>query len=112
MPITCFIQYKINPYKVDLFEQYAKNWGEIIPHYGGDLLGYFMPYEGTSDIAFGLVSFQSLADYERYRDKLRQLPQSVENFELAKAGEFIIEENRSFLRSVEGTYKQAPTSAI
>ncbi|WP_228553355.1 hypothetical protein [Pseudoalteromonas sp. PPB1] len=28
--ITCFIEYRIDPGKLDLFEQYARNWGEII----------------------------------------------------------------------------------
>ena len=47
MTITCFIEYRIDPFKVSLFEQYAENWSKIIPECGGDLLGYFVPHEGN-----------------------------------------------------------------
>jgi hypothetical protein len=26
--ITCFIRYEIEPFKVDAFNEYARNWGE------------------------------------------------------------------------------------
>ena len=64
MTITCVIRYRIDPRQRDAFEQYARTWGEIIPRCGGDLVGYFLPHEGTSDIAWGLISFDSLAAYE------------------------------------------------
>ncbi len=105
--VTCFIQYKINPFKVNEFEQYAKNWGEIIPQCGGDLLGYFLPHEGTNDIAYGLISFNSLADYESYRSRLKNDEQGFANFSMAQQQQFIIEEHRSFLKIVSNTYKQA-----
>ena len=35
-----------------------------IPKCGGDLIGYFMPHEGTNNIAIALISFDSLAAYE------------------------------------------------
>jgi len=105
--VTCFIQYKINPFKINEFEQYAKNWGHIIPKCGGDLLGYFLPHEGTNDIAYGLISFNSLADYESYRARLKTDELGFTNFSLAQKQQFIIEENRSFLKIVPQTYKQA-----
>lgn len=105
--IRCFIQYKINPFKMNEFEQYAKNWGNIIPQCGGDLLGYFLPHEGTNDIAYGLISFNSLADYESYRARLKNDKQGFANFSLAQEQQFIIEENGSFLKIVPQTYKQA-----
>ena len=105
--ITCFIQYKINPFKIKEFEQYAKNWGEIIPRCGGDLLGYFLPHESTNDNAYGLISFNSLADYENYRARLKNDDKGFANFSMAQAQQFIIEENRSFLKIIPQTYKQA-----
>ena len=65
MTITVFIRYQIDPFKKDLFESYAKRWLEIIPKCGGDLVGYWMPHEGTNIIAFGLISFASLAELTR-----------------------------------------------
>lgn len=108
MTITCFIEYKLDPFKIDEFEQYAKNWGEIIPACGGDLLGYFLPHEGSNNRAFGLISFDSLADYESYRSKLKENRHGKENFLFAQSEKFILEEKRSFLKVLPNTYKLLP----
>ena len=68
MTITCFIRYQIDPFQKDEFRKYAENWGRIIPRCGGHLIGYFLPHEGTNDVAWGLIAFDSLASYEAYRD--------------------------------------------
>ena len=112
MKITCFIEYRIDPFKAELFEQYAENWSEIIPLCGGDLLGYFLPYEGSNDRAFGLISFNSLADYEAYRDRLRKSDIGKANFVFAQTEQFINEEKRSFLKVVQSSYKRAPEGDI
>jgi len=112
MTITCFIEYKINPYKLAEFEQYAQNWGEIIPHCGGDLLGYFLPHEGSNDTAYGLISFNSLKDYEEYRTRLKTDKAGKDNFVFAQQEQFIIEEKRSFLKVVANTYKKAPQELV
>ena len=106
MSITCFIEYKIDPYKMAEFELYAKNWGEIIPACGGDLLGYFMPHEGSNYVAYGLISFNSLADYESYRTRLKIDKDGKENFDFAQQEKFILEEKRSFLKVVPETLQQ------
>ena len=67
------------------FETYAKNWLTIIPACGGDLLGYFMPHEGTNNIAHALISFESLAAYEAYRARLRADPAGKANFRVRRA---------------------------
>src|ERR1700678_2101949 len=63
MKITCFIRYQIDPFQGDAFRTYTEAWGRIIPRCGGQLVGYFLPWEGTNDIAWGLVAFDSLAAY-------------------------------------------------
>ena len=60
MTITVFIRYQLDPFKRDLFEEYARRWLNIIPRCGGDLKGYFMPHEGTNNIAFALISLRAL----------------------------------------------------
>ena len=72
MTLTCFIRYDIDPFKRALFEQYAQAWGRIIPRCGGQLIGYFLPHEGSNDVAWGLIGFDDLAAYERYRAALRR----------------------------------------
>jgi len=100
MTVTVFIRYQIDPFKRAQFEDYARKWLSIIPACGGDLIGYFMPHEGTNNIAFGLISFDSLADYESYRARLRDDAQGKANFEFAEAHRFILAEERTFLRKV------------
>jgi hypothetical protein len=101
MTITCFIRYRIDPFQRAEFEAYAKRWLEIIPRCGGDLLGYFLPHEGTNDIAWGLISFPSLAAYEAYRTRLKGDAAGRENFGFARDGRFILSEERTFLERVE-----------
>jgi hypothetical protein len=104
MTLTCFIRYQIDPFQRDEFQRYAENWGRIIPRCGGHLVGYFLPNEGTNDIAWGLIAFDSLASYERYRQRLKCDPESRENFAAAQAKRFILREERTFLEVVDGTF--------
>jgi hypothetical protein len=101
MAITVFIHYQIDPFKRAIFETYAKRWLGIIPKCGGGLLGYWMPHEGTNNIAFALISFESLAAYEAYRARLRADDEGLANFNFAEQNQFILAEERTFLRQVE-----------
>ena len=84
MTVTCAIRYVLDPFKRDAFETYARNWLTIIPACGGDLIGYFLPHEGTNNIAHALISFESLAAYEAYRARLRQDSAAMANFRFAQ----------------------------
>jgi hypothetical protein len=110
MKITCFIRYQIDPQQRDAFAKYAATWGGIIPRCGGDLLGYFLPHEGTNDIAWGLIAFENLAAYEAYRIRLKADPEARANFALALAQRFILREERSFLENVVGTFAMRAAS--
>ena len=101
MAITCFIRYRIDPFQRDAFGDYARRWLEIIPRCGGDLLGYFLPHEGTNDVAWGLIGFDSLAAYEAYRARLKADPEGRANFAAAQSKRFILREERTFLENVE-----------
>jgi hypothetical protein len=103
--ITCFIRYQIDPFQKEEFKKYAENWGRIIPRCGGNLVGYFLPYEGTNDIAWGLISFDSLASYEAYRARLRTDPEARKNFMMAQSARMILREERNFVEVVDGTYE-------
>ncbi|WP_374675072.1 NIPSNAP family protein [Ideonella sp.] len=103
MTITCFIRYQIDPFQKDAFRQYAEAWGRIIPRCGGHLIGYFLPHEGSNDEAWGLIGFDDLAAYERYRATLKSDPEGRANFEWAQRQRFILREQRSWLEDVAGT---------
>jgi hypothetical protein len=100
MTVTCAIRYVLDPFKREAFETYARNWLTIIPACGGDLMGYFMPHEGTNNIAHALISFPSLAAYEAYRARLRQDKAAMENFRFAEEQKCILVEERTWLRPV------------
>jgi hypothetical protein len=104
MTITCIIRYQIDPFQRDAFKKYAENWGRVIPRCGGHLVGYFLPYEGTNDVAWALVAFENLASYETYRTRLRGDSEARENFARAQAQRFILREERNFVEVVDGTF--------
>lgn len=103
MNLTCFIRYQIDPFQREAFRAYAEAWGRIIPRCGGRLVGYFLPHEGSNDIAWGLIGFDSLAAYERYRAAPRADPEGRENFAFAQRERFILREERSWLEDVART---------
>lgn len=98
MSITCFIRYEIDPFKREAFEEYARNWGQLIPRCGADLIGYFAPHEGSLTTAYGVYTLDSLASYEQYRERLRNDALGRENFEFARKERFILREDREFLK--------------
>ena len=109
MKITCVIRYQIDPFQRDAFNKYAENWGSIIPRCGGHLVGYFLPHEGTNDVAWGLIAFDSLAAYEAYRARLKVDPEARENFAMAQDKRIILREERNFVEIVDGTFELPST---
>ncbi len=101
--LVCLIRYQIDPFQRAEFKQYAENWARIIPACGGHLIGYFLPSEGTNDIAWGSIGFDNLAAYEAYRARLKVDPQGRENFAFAQRCRFIVREERNFVEAVDGT---------
>jgi hypothetical protein len=104
MKVVCFIRYEIDPFQRDEFRKYAENWGRIIPRCGGHLVGYFLPHEGTNNVAWGLIAFSSLASYERYRTRLKSDPEARENFTMAQTRRLILREERNFVEVVDESF--------
>ncbi len=102
MSILCHIKYTIDPFKRDAFERYAENWATVIPQCGGETLGYYMPYEGTNNIAIGLNRFADLAAYETYRHRLERDERGAANYRFAQDERIILAEDRMFLRPANG----------
>jgi hypothetical protein len=98
--ITCIIRYEIDPYRQDAFEEYARNWGRVIPRCGADLIGYFAPHEGTATTAYGIYTIENLAAYEAYRARLKADPLGRENLVLSRREQIIRREDRQFFRLV------------
>lgn len=101
--ITCHLRYRIDPAKLADFEQYARRWIELVPRFGGRHLGYFLPGEGASDVALALFSFDSLADYERYRVRSAHDADCLAAYRLARESGCIRRYERTFYRPLTPT---------
>ena len=112
MTITCVIRYEIDPFQRDGFKKYAENWISIIPRCGGHLVGYFLPYEGTNNVAWGLIAFDSLASYEAYRACLKADPEARENLAMAQSKRIILREERNFVELVDGSFNLPSTAKL
>jgi len=98
--ITCYLRYVIDPYKLKEFEHYGRLWIPLVEKFGGKHHGYFMPSEGASNIALALFSFDSLAAYERYRQRSMQDAECQAAFRYAEETRCILSYERSFFRPV------------
>jgi hypothetical protein len=72
----------------------------VIPRCGGQLIGYFLPLEGTNDIGWGLIGFENLAAYEAYRARLKADPEARANFAFSQSKRFVLREERTFVEVV------------
>jgi hypothetical protein len=102
--LTCFIRYHIDPTKKEQFVQYARTWGQAIPRLGADLVGYFAPHEGSTTLAYGVYSVESLAAYEAYRARLAADPESQANHAFAQRERIFLREDRTFLKLVSAPH--------
>ena len=107
LKMACFIRYQIDPFQKDIFQKYAENWARIIPRCGGHLIGYFLPYEGTNDVGWGLIAFNSLAAYEAYKTQLKTDPEARENFTMVYSKRVILREERNFVEIVGSTFERS-----
>jgi hypothetical protein len=70
----------------------------VIPACAADLVGYFVPHEGSITTAYAAYHVDSLAAYEEYRARLREHPLGRANLEVAQRERFLVKEDRIFLR--------------
>lgn len=98
--ITCYVHYKIDPYKRAEFERYGRMWIPLVQRFGGTHHGYFLPHEGANNIGLALFSFPSLADYEVYRERILEDAECQAAFKYAEETRCILSYERSFFRPV------------
>lgn len=99
--ITCYLQYELDPDRIEDFETYARLWIPLVEKFGGEHHGYFLPHESANDMAVALFSFPSLAAYETYRLASKSDPECLAAFDLASRTGCIKRYDRHFLRPLE-----------
>ena len=100
--VTLCIRYTLDANKLPDFEAYARALPAQIERAGGKVAGYYLPTKlaGPTNSALGLIDFANLAAYEAYRGKLAADPEAAQNLRRAEAAGCILNEERSFIRSV------------
>ena len=98
--VTIHLRYVIDPYKIVQFEEYGRRWITLVNRLGGNHLGYFMPSEGISNVAYALFSFPSLAAYEVYRTAAATDAECQATMAFERNTRSIISYERTFLRPV------------
>jgi NIPSNAP len=104
MKLLCVIRYQIDPFQKEAFRKHADNLITVIPRCCGHLVGYFLPWEGTNDVAWGLIGFDSLAAYEAYRARLLTDAPAREDAAWMHDKRIILREERNFVERVDGTF--------
>jgi len=98
--ITCYVHYQVDSNKLEEFESYAKIWIPLVERFGGKHHGYFLPSEGPSDLAVAAFSFNSMAEYEKYRIDSKGDLECKKAIEFAKQTKCIIRYDRYFMKPV------------
>jgi hypothetical protein len=100
--ITLCIRYTFDVNKLADFEAYTRPLPSQIERAGGKVVGYYLPTKlaGPTNTALGLIDFPDLAAYEAYRGRLAADPEAAQNLRRAEAAGCILNEERSFIRSV------------
>ena len=92
-----------------MFRGHAENLIAPVARCGGRLLGFYLPHEGTNDVAWAQLGIDSLADYEAYRARLRDDPEARADAAWMQDNRVILREERNFVEFVGGTFGILPT---
>jgi hypothetical protein len=98
--VTCYLRYVLDPFKVKEFEHYGRMWIALVEKFGGTHHGYFLPSEGTSNVALALFTFPSLALYEQYRTQAASDPECQAAMRHYEETRCFLSFERSFFRPV------------
>jgi hypothetical protein len=109
MTIACIIRYQIDPFQRNGFKKHCENLRIFVPRCGAHFIGSFLPYEGTNDVAWNIIAFDSLAAYEAYHTRLRSDAAAVEDAAWMRSQRIILREERNFLELVDGTFNLPST---
>ncbi len=98
--ITLFLRYTLDPNKMKDFEIYLNAEMSPIRRSGGNIVGYFLPtdFAGPTNEACGLIDFESLAAYEKYRAVLAADTAHKTNAARLEASGVILCVNRTLIR--------------
>jgi len=82
------------------FRTYVENELPVIREAGGRNVAYYLPtdFAGPTNIGYGLIEIETMADYERYRHALAEHPTHVCNAAALAESGGVLSMERSFIR--------------
>ena len=97
---TLCIRYTLDPNRIGAFRTYVENELAVIREAGGRNVAYYLPtdFAGPTNIGYGLIEVETLADYERYRHALAEHPTHVRNATALAESGAVLSMERSFIR--------------
>lgn len=100
---TLCIRYELDPNRTGDFVAYARSEQTVIQRCGGSIAGYWAPtdYAGPNNIAYGLINFSSLGDYETYRKNVAADPDHARYSKALETSGVIRSVERSFIALVD-----------
>lgn len=102
---TLCIRYTLDPNRLKPFRDYVEHELAAIRAAGGKVVGYWLPtdFAGPTNVAYGLIDFQTLESYERYRKALAEDPLHQRNAEeLTRSGAVLNTERSIIERCSDG----------
>jgi hypothetical protein len=69
----------------------------------------FLPHEGTNDVPWGLIAFDSPASCEAYGTRLKSDMDAREDASMMQTKRIILREERNFVEVVDGTFANPST---
>ena len=102
--LTLCIRYTLDPNRLESFRRYVENEQPVICKSGGRITGYYLPtdFAGPTNIAYGLIDFEALDEYERYRQALAEDPAHRSNVAELIASGAVLNMDRAFIRRHPG----------
>lgn len=100
--LTLAIRYTLDAAKLADFAAYARALAAPAERCGARSVAYFLPtkFAGPTNTALGLIDFPSLAEYERYRERLASDPRAIDILRQAERAGCILAEDRTILERV------------
>lgn len=102
-PVFCEIRYRLDPDRLEAFEDYGRAWTRLIERHGGVHYGFFMPraapgdatisfpgkgQPGAEDVAIALYGFPDEESYNNYRTQVPLDPEAASVIERFAAPPF------------------------
>jgi hypothetical protein len=104
------IRYLLDSDRIDVSRTYVEDELPVTERVSGAIVGYCSPtdFAGTTNIGYGLIAFDTLSEYGRYRQALADDPTHQRNAAAFTESGAVLNMERSFIRRHGSTRRGEP----